>query len=745
MIPTPVKQAQILSSQGFRIMPLSAKDGPKVGGFGADAPAFTCGPEWFADQGTAIGLLCGPCPALEDDWLLGVDLDGEHVVCAAIANFLVQLPVTLTSHNRRHLFFRVPPSLAREQLRQWNDVLATKAATGAAMDLRWAGGYTCERWDWAPGTDTEDLVGHIAELPPEALRLLLDAGAPAAPTTTAPAADIIRGDEYLRARGFDPDEVFEATVAWLESPKAPLPLPGTGHDTLMVVFGAVMVGWGWDDETAFELVKSVWNPRCETPWDEDELETQFDHKIDEINTHGSTSFEELELSATWRNAKNGAALLRDDPPPTTALTTTRSDDELLSDWQFHIQRNQKGEVKNIVFNTLFTLDTHPLWRGLFGLDEFSRNVVFMRDSQIVDMPALAGDIFLEDKHPIQMQAWFGRHAHEPTVSAMIAAVHTYASQHVVHVVRNYLGGLLDKWDGRDRNLTTYIGAEPTPYQLAVCRKWLVSAVARAMRPGDRADSMLVLEGSQGRMKSTALQALCPDVRWFYEAADRNVGGKDFMQDMSGKWLCEVPEVDQLIRSRDGSELKGLLTRTVDTYRPSYGRKSLPFPRQLVFAGTTNETNYLRDTTGNRRFWPVLCGVTGPVRIGDLCDDRDQLWAQAVVEYNAGMTRRAAGEDVCVWWLDENEKLVAEDEAAERLEIDPWSDAVEDWARQQTNPFTAKEALAALPGAKPVTELTARDLERMSRALRAMGLVNKQNRIDGIKARRWAWKLSAWPT
>src|SRR6185436_4380378 len=174
-----------------------------------------------------------------------------------------------------------------------------------------------------------------------------------------------------------------------------------------------------------------------------------------------------------------------------------------------------------------------------------------------------------------------------------------------------------------------------------------------------------LEGEQGWRKSTVLRALCPDQRWFYEAASRLVGGKDFMQDMAGKWLCEIPEVDQLISSRDESELKALLSRTSDNYRPSYARKSRDFPRQLVFAGTTNKGDYLRDPTGNRRYWGVACGV---VRDAAVCDDRDQLWAQALSEYEAGQP----------WWLAPDEDLLAREEQAARLEGDPWTDFMWEW-------------------------------------------------------------------
>jgi predicted P-loop ATPase len=308
-------------------------------------------------------------------------------------------------------------------------------------------------------------------------------------------------------------------------------------------------------------------------------------------------------------------------------------------------------------------------------------------------------------------------------------------------VRSYLDGLRGKWDGVDRNLVEYLGAELTQYHLAVCEKWMISAVARAMVPGAKADAMLILEGRQGHRKSTAIRCLCPDVRWFFEVASRAVGNKDFMQDMRGKWLCEVPEVDQLTLSRDESELKALLTRQSDNYRPSYARKSRDFLRQLVFAATTNKTEYLRDETGNRRYWPVACGVVGAIREAALCTDRDQLWAQAVALYDKGMASRAAGDDTCVWWLDPEETELAVEEQRSRLEEDPWTQAVTDWLEGHPDAvregFRSTDVLAGLPGAKPAADLEQRDLTRVGKTLRLLGFESRKMRVgEGDRPRMW---------
>lgn len=412
-------------------------------------------------------------------------------------------------------------------------------------------------------------------------------------------------------------------------------------------------------------------------------------------------------------------------PDGAIAVSERTPEELLLNWNGFLIKNQKGEVKNLAQNTLHTLDTHPGWRKMFAYDDFGKEVLFVRGVEAEHLSWRAGEVFNEDDHPTGIQAWFGKYAHEPSITSIIAAVHATARKYTFHSVRQYLEEL-PAWDGVDRNLVDYLGAERTEYQLTVCAKWLRSAVARVMKPGCKADCMLILEGEQGWKKSTAIKCLCPDVRWFYEVSNRNVGAKDFMADMRAKWLCEIPEVDQLIKSRDESELKGLLSRTVDTYRPAYARKAQDFQRQLVFAGTTNETEYLRDATGNRRYQAVRCCAVGPIREGDICDDRDQLWAQALAEYRQGLP----------WWLTPTEDALARDQQQDRLECDPWAEALEEWLAGQTEPFTMLQSLGALAGPKTAAQLDQRDMNRMAKVLRKLGYEPCRARDGGKRTKKW---------
>lgn len=229
---------------------------------------------------------------------------------------------------------------------------------------------------------------------------------------------------------------------------------------------------------------------------------------------------------------------------------------------------------------------------------------------------------------------FGLDVRDSEVDAQLRAV---AMSRAFNPVAEYLNSL--RWDGEDRAsgfLFTYFGAETQvlvqhgPALLsAVSRKWLVSAVARAFRPGVKVDTTLILEGTQGIGKTTAFQILAGE---WYSGSKFDMSNKDARMMLCSRWIVELQELASL-RKVEVEALRAFLTETHDTFRPPYGRSVVTTPRLGVFVGTTNDfSDYLNDPAGNRRFWPIRATA---IDLEALKRDRDQIWAQAVALYRAG--------------------------------------------------------------------------------------------------------------
>jgi hypothetical protein len=217
------------------------------------------------------------------------------------------------------------------------------------------------------------------------------------------------------------------------------------------------------------------------------------------------------------------------------------------------------------------------------------------------------------------------------------ALHTAALEHPFHPVQDFFDGL--EWDGTGRLdtwLTDYFHVPNSPYTRAVGRKWLLGAVTRIYRPGAKFDFMLVFVGSQGVSKSKALRILSIRDEWFSDSPpeDLRPDNKDSILVMQGKLLVEFGELSGL-KKMNRDTLKSFLSRQIDEARPPYGREPKRFPRQCVFAGSTNESEFLEDPTGARRFWPIELPEGTEIDLAGLRAARDQLWAEAVAAFKRG--------------------------------------------------------------------------------------------------------------
>ena len=277
---------------------------------------------------------------------------------------------------------------------------------------------------------------------------------------------------------------------------------------------------------------------------------------------------------------------------------------------------------------------------------------------------------LQDEDIIDIRLMLEAADFEPQVSDVLPAVIRHAHDNSYDPVREYLDGL--KWDGKPRIntwLQEYMGS-PTHEILSVFgAKFLIGAVARIYSPGCQMDNALVFEGKQGAGKTTAVSALFG--RDYMVSSISDFKSKEASIALQGRWVAEIAELAALKRT-DITDVKKFITETVDQYRPPYGKGMIDRPRRCVFIGTTNERQYLKDATGNRRFWPVPCGA---VKVAAIARDRDQIWAEAVSRY-------AAGEG---WWIEDAGMLKqAEVAQSDRAMQDPWGEAIDAWLDAEEN-------------------------------------------------------------
>lgn len=335
-----------------------------------------------------------------------------------------------------------------------------------------------------------------------------------------------------------------------------------------------------------------------------------------------------------------------------------------ADFNSEFRRNDKGVITPTLFNTLHVLEGDSLWRGVLAFDQFSYRITKRRPPPV--QPATEGE--WADIDDVRLQVYLTKtYGFEPRKTTVMDAVMQEAYMHPFHPVREYLDALV--WDGTPRLpelLGERWGALYTPGAAALRRedagaalrlgkylelagtKWLVGAVARIFKPGCKLDTMLVFEGGQGDFKSTAIRALFGD-EWFSDSK-LTIGDKDALAQMQGKWAYEMAEMDAH-RKADDTAFKQFITTQVDRVRWHYGKRAEDVPRQCIFVGTTNMSQYGKDETGMRRIWPL---EVGQVDLKYLRDHRDQIWAEALVRFREGAT----------WWVDKRVSVLEPDDNPE---------------------------------------------------------------------------------
>lgn len=340
------------------------------------------------------------------------------------------------------------------------------------------------------------------------------------------------------------------------------------------------------------------------------------------------------------------------------------------DWMPTLKINKMNEIEKRITNMNIIILNDPNLKGKIGLDVFAQRIT------------LRGSVPWRKLKPDDTHQWIDsdmsglrQYLEGPydlvAVNGMLRdAWINAAEKNFYHPVRDYLAPLV--WDGIPRVETVfidYMDCEDTPYARTVTKKWLTAAVARVMEPGIKFDSMIVLVGAQGIGKSMFADRLART--WFTDSIT-SLNGKDPLEKIQGRWICEMPELSALTKKTDVEQFKQFMVSRHDSYRPAYKENVETFPRQCVFMGSTNDTHFLKDNTGNRRYWTLTTKTTprGAKKLFNQMTPEvvDQIWAEAKTYYAAGETL----------YLDDDMSDIAKIEQSNYMEVNEWLGILEDY-------------------------------------------------------------------
>lgn len=309
----------------------------------------------------------------------------------------------------------------------------------------------------------------------------------------------------------------------------------------------------------------------------------------------------------------------------------QSNEEMDLSWIGRMTKDGNGRFEKTINNVVLVLENDPLLKGKIATDEFASCGMVLgrlpwsqseekRRWEDVDYAGFYRYI----------ETFYGITGREKLDNALLIV----SSQNMINDVKRYLQSL--KWDGvkrLDTLLSVYLGAEDTPYTRAVMRKSLCAAVARAVIGGVKYDYMPIFTGPQGIGKSTFLSIL--GKAWFSDSLT-TFEGKEAAELIQGTWINEIGELTAMTK-QEVSAVKQFLSKCEDIYRAAYGRQTKRYPRRCVFFGTSNDSEFLKDATGNRRFWPVDVGVHPAQKSiwKELPLEVDQIWAEAYLYWVLG--------------------------------------------------------------------------------------------------------------
>lgn len=393
------------------------------------------------------------------------------------------------------------------------------------------------------------------------------------------------------------------------------------------------------------------------------LMDQFDEEPDEFEDLIGTP-RAVDPTPATDDADEFAFIDSSSPAPAPADPEAGDVDTTGVPWMSLLDLSEEGAVKPTLHNVEIIAKNDARLRGLAQINEFTQETVQRTPpgqkpsrrrnptkatrqltGRVWDVDdELNGDLWSDDRdfairsiiEAPKTQGGYGIKVSDRDLKAGIVLA---ANEHAFHPVREYLNGLA--WDGTPRVealFVTYVGAPDDAYSRHVARLMLLGAVTRIFEPGHKFDFAVILEGIQGKRKSTFIEIL--GKRWFAELDGDLHNPKEMIEIMQGSWIMEIPELSGFQRA-DVRALKAFISRRTDRARLAYARRAGAFPRQCIFIGSTNDKEYLKDDTGGRRFWPMACSIH-EIDSDALERNIDQIWAEATSLYRGMRARQPGG-------------------------------------------------------------------------------------------------------
>lgn len=627
--------------------------------------------DWFSSERHNLGVVCGP------SGVCVVDIDprngGQETFDALVAE-LGALPTTVTADSGgggTHYVFRRPTGELESKLGKGVDLLRDARQFLVEPSVHPSGAL----YRWRAGHGPDETA--IAALPEAWLKRVRRQGRKPTtmPTIVTTDARMERARKYLA--------------------KLPAAVSGDGGHTQM--FNAVcvaMFGFDLDADTTRHVIEE-YNQRCDPPWSEREVL----HKIRSAAEHC--------------NRERGYLLQPNRAPITSARQASEATPEPQAqadsdDWTAEIIPKKDGTAKRFYKNTETFIRLFPDYRGKWSLNTMTGEPWF--DGQAVRetfVHALRGHV--------EQRLGF-----TPAVADVKAAILVAAEQRAFHPVRQYLDSV--DWDGTPRlahAARDHLGTD-APLHAEMVRRWMIGAVARALRPGCKLDTALMLHGKQGIGKSTFFSIL--GTPWHSDSTI-DISNKDAYQQIHAAWLYEFSELENVVSGRAESKLKAFMTSTHDAFRAPYAAVVTSRPRSVALCGTTNRREILTDDTGSRRFWivPVEHEIDRQV----LAHARDQLWAEARAAYEAGEP----------WWFDrqlEDEREVA---SVDYETDDSWTETIAEWLAA---PIITEVSVGRLLADALKLEASRQDRAAQMRAAKILKRLGWHRERESTGERRWRY-------